>query len=269
VVVAQNRVLTNAHNLRDRTTSVSFGDGREVQASAVGVDVDGDLAVLEVDTGEVVPLTWGDPGEAAPGRLVYAAARSRSGVRTTVGLVTATEQDLRGPRGRRITGSIEHTAPLPRGSSGGPVLDREGRLLGLNTRRLGEGFYSALPADEALRARVESLAAGEAPSRRRLGLVLAPAAVATRLRAAVGLPERDGLLVRAVEDDSPAAGAGVRAGDLLVAAGGRPLADADVLHEVLDGLADGATLELLVVRGADELAIGVTFPEAPPTPPQT
>lgn len=261
VVIGAGKVLTNAHNLRDSTTAVTFGDGRTVQGTAVAVDGDGDLAVLAVDTGSVTALVWGDAGAATTGSVVYAAARGRAGLRTTSGMVTGTEQELRGPRGRRIRGSLEHTAPLAKGSSGGPVLDGEGRLIAINTRRLGEGFYSALPADEAFQARVAALAAGTAPARRRLGIALAPAAVARRLRSAVGLPERDGLLVRGVEADGPADRAGLREGDLLVEAAGRALTDADVLHEVLDAGTDGddATVHLLVVRGVEELSVDVPF----------
>ena len=108
------------------------------------------------------------------------------------------------------TGSVEHTAPLAPGSSGGALLDAPGRLLGINTNRLGEGFYLALPADDALRDRIDALGRGESTERPRLGIAVAPQHVARRLRRSVGLPERDGLLVRGVEDGSPAAAAGIQ-----------------------------------------------------------
>lgn len=259
VVVAEGKVLTNAHNLRDRTTSISFADGRAEQAEVVAVDPDGDLAVLAVDTADAPPVDWADPSGISAGTFVYTASRGRAGLRTTFGIVTSTAQAFPGPRGRRIRGSVEHTAPLARGSSGSPVLDGEGRVLALNTHRSGEGFYAALPADEAFRAKVEALAAGRAPTRRRLGLALAPTEVARRLRRSVGLPERDGLLVRAVDPDGRAAAAGIKEGDLLVQASGRALADADDLHDLLDELADDTPLTLVVVRGAEELTIEVTF----------
>jgi serine protease Do len=156
-----------------------------------------------------------------------------------------------------VTGSIEHTAPLARGSSGGPLVDRQGRLLGLNTNRVGEGFYLALVGGEELRVRVERLAAGESVERPRLGVALAPAHVAARLRRAVGLPPRDGLLVRHVEDGSPAARAGLQQGDLLVRADGRDLVQADDLLDVLD--AAGESVTLAVVRGVEEMEVVVAF----------
>jgi S1-C subfamily serine protease len=256
VVIGEGQVLTNAHNLRDRTTEVTFADGRSVQGAAAGIDADGDLAVLTVDTADAPAIGWADaPPEV--GDAVFAVSAGQRARRVTFGLVSAVDRTFRGPRGRRVTGSIEHTAVLARGSSGGPLTDAEGRLIGLNTHRLGEGFYLAVPADAALKERVAQLAAGLSPQRRRLGVALSPAFVAARLRRSVGLPPREGLLVRSVEDGSVAARAGLRQGDLLVAADGRQLDTADDLFEILDGEAD--TITLTVVRGADELAVAVTF----------
>ena len=150
-----------------------------------------------------------------------AAATYGGGSRVTFGFVSSVARSFRGPGGRRIAGSIEHTAPLAPGSSGGALVDAAGRLIGLNTNRIGEGFYLALPADAALRSRVEALGRGESAKRPRLGVAIAPNHVARRLRRSVGLPERDGILVRGVEDGSAAAAAGVEAGDLIVSAGGR------------------------------------------------
>ena len=177
IVLADGQVLTNAHNLRDRTTEVTFADGRTAQGEALGADPEGDLVVLAVDTAGAAPIEWATE-EAVLGQVVFAAARGRHGLRVSFGLVSGTGRSFRGPRGRRIAGSVEHTAPLARGSSGGPLVDTEGRLLGVNTRRLGEGFYLAMPADAALRERVDQLAAGESPVRRRLGIAVAPPFVA-------------------------------------------------------------------------------------------
>lgn len=259
VVLADGRVVTNAHNLRGDQTTVTFTGGRVETGGVLGVDVDGDLAVLSVDTGGIEAPEWGP--RATPGQPVFALASSASGdLRVSFGLVSTVGQAFRGPRGRRIVGSLEHTAPLRRGSSGGPVVDGAGRLLGINTHRLGDGFYLALPADDDLRARLDALGRGESPRRRHLGVALAPADAARHLRRAVGLPERDGLLVRAVQGESPAERAGLRQGDLIATAGGRAVAGADDLHAALDAVADGGSLTLHVLRGSDELDVTVTFP---------
>src|SRR6266576_1270626 len=104
--------------------------------------------VVSVDTGDVEPVEWGDPGSLTAGSVVLALANPGGrGLRTTLGLVSSLGSRLRGPRGRRIRGTIEHTAPLPRGSAGGPLVDTAGRLLGINSVRVDGGLILAIPAD--------------------------------------------------------------------------------------------------------------------------
>src|SRR3954464_12766482 len=162
VVLSDGVVATNAHNLRGEETLVTFSDGRQAIGSVAATDVDGDLAVLRVDTGGAPGVGWAGASSAV-GDVVFVVTRSAGGGgRVSFGMVSGTERAFRGPRGRRIKGSLEHTAPLPRGSSGSPVVAATGAGLGLNTNRFGDGFYLALPADDDLRARLDRLAAGEA-----------------------------------------------------------------------------------------------------------
>jgi serine protease Do len=258
VVVGPGLVVTNAHNLRGAEVTVTFADGRQETGTVAGADIDGDLAVIQVPTGDIEPLEWADtPAEV--GTPVFTVGGSPFGARITFGLVSAVGQAFRGPGGRLVGGSLEHTAPLSRGSSGGPVVDTAGRLLGINTNRLGEGFYLALPAGPELRTRIDRLAQGDVPARRRLGVALVPAPAARHLRKAVGLPERDGVLVRMVEENSPAQAAGLKEGDLLTTANGRELRTPDDLFAALDALGDDENLSLHVVRGTDELDVAVRF----------
>lgn len=257
VVLAPGRVVTNAHNVRGGEVAVVFSDGRQATAQVAAADIDADLAVLSTDTGDVTPLAWHD-GEIGVGDPVVGLANPGGhGVRVSFGTVSATDQPFRGPRGRRVRGGVEHTAPLPRGASGGPVLTLDGKLVGINTHRLGDGFYLAVPGSADLRERLDKLGEGQAPERRHLGVGLAGPRQARQLRQAVGLPDRDGLLVRVVEDDSAAAAADVRTGDLIVAAGGQPLVSADDLFDALAQGGDELALEL--VRGSDELTVTVHF----------
>jgi serine protease Do len=261
VVIDERRVLTNAHNLRREQVTVVFADGRRATGEVAAADPDLDLAVVEVDTGDSPAVTWepGDPPAIGAPVLALANPGGR-GLRVTLGFVSSEGRSFRGPRGRRIGGAIEHTAPLPRGSSGGPLVDVDGRLLGLNALRLDGGLILAVPATAAVKERASRLARGEAPASPRLGVAVAPPRVARRMRRAVGLPERDGLLVRAVEDGSPAAGAGIERGDLLVSAGGRDLEGVDALYEALDAVPpEGGTLDLTIVRGTEERPVTVEF----------
>ena len=106
--------------------------------------------------------------------VIALASPGGRGLRATPGFVSAAPRSFRAPRGRRITGAIEHTAPLPRGSGGGPLVDLEGTLLGLNSIRLDGGLILAVPANAAFADAVERLARGEAPRRLRLGVAIAP-----------------------------------------------------------------------------------------------
>ena len=257
VVVDDGKVLTNAHNLHGDEVRVYFADGRETDASVLGVDADNDLAMLGVQTSGAAAVAWAKQAVGVGSPVVALGNPAGAGARVTFGFVSGVGRAFRGPRGRRIGGSLEHTAPLMPGSSGGPLVNVAGELLGINTNRLGSGFYLAIPADETLRSRVDALGRGETPSRRHLGVGLAPAHVARRLRRAVGLSERDGLLVREVEDDSPAARAGVAEGDLIVEAGGKPVASADDLFDVLGSIAGDAPLDLTLLRGDEERKVTV------------
>ena len=160
VVIADGKVLTNAHNLRGDEVTVTFADGRRTRGTVAGWDGDGDLAVIDVDTAGATAARVGrrrrrsasGPPSSAPG------ASHGGGTRVTFGLVSAVARAFRGPGGRRIDGSVEHTAPLAPGSSGGALLDAEGRLVGTQHQPDRRGLLPGPPrgrgpADPHRRAR--------------------------------------------------------------------------------------------------------------------
>ncbi len=260
IVIEKDIVLTNAHNIHSRSVAITFADGRTASGEVKGVDTDGDIAVVRVETGDVVPVTWGDAAVGLGSPLAGLSNPGGRGLRVTVGYVSGVDRSFRGPRGRRISGSIEHTAPLLPGSSGGPIVDTEGRLLGVNTNRLGEGFYLAIPADTELRTKVDQLAAGEAPQRRYLGVSVVPNHVARKMRRAVGLPDAAGVLVRGVAADGPADAAGISEGDLVIKVGDRDITDVDDLHDALNAVTLDEPFAVTVLRGTDELEVTATIP---------
>lgn len=260
VIIGSGQVLTSAHNLRREGVTVAFANGRRAPAEVAATDPDLDLAVLDVGTGDSPAIVW-EPGE-RPGigaPLLAVANPGGRGLRVTLGFVSSGERSFRGPRGRRIRGAIEHTAALPRGSSGSPLVDPKGRLVGLNALRLEGGLILAVAASETVRDRAHAMARGETARGARLGVAVAPPRAARRMRRAVGLPERHGLLVRGIESGGPAESAGIERGDLLVAAAGRELDGVDSLYEVLDGVSPGDAVDLTVVRGTDERRVTAHF----------
>jgi serine protease Do len=259
VIVEPGRVLTLARNLRGEEVTVTFAGGRSERGRLAGSDPDRGVALLEVPTGDAPAASWSEQSAPPIGAQVFALADpSGRGLRVTAGAVASAPQSLRGPRGRMLEGLIEHTAPLPRGSGGGPLLDAEGSLLGLNAVRTQYGLILALPT-AALRGGLGQLATEEPASRRRLGVAIVPPRIARRLRRAVGLPERDGVLVRAVEPDSAAARAGVERGDLIVSLSDHEVDSVDALFAALDETPLGAAAVLRVVRGVEERELEVVL----------
>ena len=253
VVVAQDRVAVLVHSLREDRVEVVFADSRSEDAELAGVDRRHGVALLQVPTDGAAIVRWSQ-AQPSIGDSVFALANpGAGGLRATEGRVSAAPISVRGRQGRSIDGMIEHTAPLPRGAGGGPLVDTGGAVLGVNVLRADPGFLLALPA-AVVSAAATGLLEGGAPPRY-LGVALAPAGASRRMRAAVGLPQRDGLLVRRVESGGPAEGAGVQVGDLLVGLGDTEVQDLADVFDAIDSA--GGPLEVRIVRGSESLALTV------------
>jgi len=250
IVIAEARVLTTVANLGGDQAEVVFDDGHTESASVTGLDRRRGIALLSVDTRGRVPLEFGTADHGIGTAVVALANPWGHALSAAPGFIAS--------RRERPAG-LAHTAPCPRGAGGGPLVDAAGGLVGVNATRLAGGFVLAIATDPETRARVAALAAAEQRSDRTLGVAIAPAREARRLRRAVGLEQRDGLLVRAVAPDSPASRAGIQRGDMIVAVGVTPIATVDDLLAQLE--TDEAELAMTIVRGADELPL--TAPLAP------
>lgn len=244
IVIAEARVLTTAANLGGDRAEVVFDDGQTESAHVTGLDRRRGIAVLTADTRERQPLAFGRADHAIGDAVVALANPWGHALSAAPGFVAS--------RRRRPLG-LAHTAPCPRGAGGGPLMDETGGLVGINATRLAGGFILAIATDAETRARVAALVAAERRSDRTLGVAIAPAREARRLRRAVGLEPRDGLLVRAVAADSAASRAGIQQGDMIVAAGAAPIATVDDLLAQLETPAE--QLDLTILRGHDELAL--------------
>ena len=253
VVVAPDRVVVLSRSLAaEHDLEVVFGGSHET-GQVVGTDRSAGVSLVQVTTGDARPLEWAE-AIPAPGEVVYALGDPGTGLRVTEGRVSAAPVHLRGLGGRPLSG-IEHTAPLPRGCGGGPLVNADGALVGLNALRTDPGFLVASGA-VTVRPAIERMLAG-ASEPEPLGVAIAPARVARRLRQAVGLPERDGLLVREVLPGSVAERAGLSVGDLIVRLGEAAVATPDELLGGLERIA--GRVPVGVVRGVDELELEAVF----------
>jgi S1-C subfamily serine protease len=254
VIVAPGIAVTLARNVRQDELTVRVGESDHA-ARVTGRDPTVDLAVLMLEGPDLPePIAWAVGEDVTIGSEVYALADPAGrGLRVTPGTVSRAPSGLRGPSGRLIEGVIEHTAPLPRGARGGPLVDADGRILGLNAIRQDGGLIVAWPA-AALRDRAATLASGRATAPPRLGVALVSARQARRLRAAVGLEPINGLLVQAVEPGSPADRAGIARGDVIVAIDDTAVSDPDPLYAALDAATD-SDLALRIVRGSQDLVL--------------
>jgi serine protease Do len=252
VVIGENRVAVPSYRLADDRVEVILSDGRRSPGELAGVDRHLGIGLLRAETADLPAVDWSDRAPQV-GDSVFALGDPGSGLRITQGTVSATPVSVRSRAGRPIA-MIEHTAPIPRGAGGGPLADESGGVVGLNALRGDPGFLLAIPA-AAVRGAIEGILAGR--EQVRLGVALSSTSAARRMRSAVGLPDRPGLLVRGVESASPAARAGVLRGDLLVRLGDSDLAGLDDLLSALDANAGRDAVRLGVARGSEESELAV------------
>ncbi|HZU99124.1 MAG TPA: trypsin-like peptidase domain-containing protein, partial [Planctomycetota bacterium] len=253
IVTPDGYALTNSHVVHEATAvEAALADGRTLLADVVGSDPATDLAVLRLARdGRLPHAALGDSNSLRVGDFVIAVGSPFGLARTvTAGIVSALGRTLRSEDGGRlIEGVVQTDAPLNPGNSGGPLLDAEGRVVGINTAIFfpAQGLCFSVPSNTATFVIGEILAHGRV-RRARLGVavqeVLFPALVAREN----GLEAAKGVGVQGVEKGSPAKRAGVQAGDIIVGLGEKPVTSVADLHRVLDREAIGATLPLVVIR---------------------
>lgn len=278
----EGNILTNYHVIeRAQRLSVSFGGQRTYAATVVGGDPDTDLAVIRLverprDPLTVVPL--GDSDRLEVGQKVLAIGNPFGMDRTlTTGVISGLQRPIRARNGRPIEGAIQTDASINPGNSGGPLLDSQGRMIGINSQILspsgasaGVGF--AIPVNIAKRIVPQLVKTGQV-RRPKLGVTTRNVSA---LRSQVELPVPDGVLIVQVAAGGAAANAGLRGlaqtengdlelGDIIVAINGQKVANSDDLYRALDKHQVGDTVRVEIVRNGRRSTVPVRLTDPPET----
>ncbi len=280
VIDANGHILTNYHVVeRAQKLTVSFGGDRTYPAKIVGGDPDTDLAVIKIEPPTaltVVPL--GDSDRLSVGQKVLAIGNPFGLDRTlTTGVISGLQRPIRARNGRPIDAAIQTDASINPGNSGGPLLDKYGKMIGINSQILspaggsvGVGF--AVPVNTAKRVIPQLLQFGEV-RRPKLGANLL--SVKTLNEQGVRLPVQSGLLVRNAQPGGAAAIAGIRGlsqdaagdvilGDIITSVEGEKMNDIDDLYRLLDKKQIGDTIRVEIYRDGRTSVVPVRLSQSPP-----
>jgi S1-C subfamily serine protease len=254
LVASDGYLLTNSHVAHGADlVRASFADGTATRAYPVGDDPDTDLALLQVHNRQGAYLEFAASDALSVGQIAIAVGNPLGfGSTVTAGVVSALGRSLRGQSGRLIDDVLQTDAALNPGNSGGPLLDSAGRVIGVNTATIlgAQGLCFAVASNTARFVMGEILRHGRV---RRAYLGLAGQTVPLGLPLARRLGHAGLTAVRVIElvPGGPAARAGLRPGDLLLAADGEELLGVDGLHRLLTAERIGKTVELRLLRGRE------------------
>ena len=255
LVVTADHVITREDNI-----SVLGADGSALPTSVAGRDPGSDLAVLRVSGGSLKPAKLAD---ALPkiGALVLAVARpTKAGMQASWGIVTAIGGPTRTGRGGLLEEYIQSETVSYPGFSGGPLVNTEGEVLGLNTSGLGHGGAVTIPAKSAWRI-ADELAKHGSVKRGYLGVRTQTVSIPETGRQVLKREQEQGLLVLWLEEKGPAENAGILVGDILVGVGGHAVADPDDLFAALNSETVGKSTPVEVLRGGKPETVQVVIGE--------
>jgi S1-C subfamily serine protease len=260
VITPDGYLLTSAHVVaRSRSGQASFADGRDVSFDVVGADPLSDLAVLRADGGALAAAELGDAEQLRVGQLVVAIGNPNGFAGSvTAGVVSALGRSLptrSGANVRVVDNVIQTDAALNPGNSGGALADGRGRVVGVNTAVAGIGLGLAVPINDATRRIVAALMAEGRFRRAYLGIGGQERPLPPRIAKEVGRAR--GVEVSEVVADAPAAAAGLRPGDVIVAVDGSPIEGMSELQRVMASERIGSPVRFTVARHERLLEVDV------------
>lgn len=261
VIAPDGYLLTNSHVASGSSAlEVTLPDGRAAAADLVGEDSDSDLAVVKIGLSGLAHARLGDSARVRVGQIAIAIGSPYGFQHTvTAGIVSALGRSMRSQTGRLVDNIIQTDAALNPGNSGGPLVTAEGEVIGVNTAviRPAQGICFAIAASTAERVAVALIREGRV-RRAYLGVGGHDATIARRIVRHFDMTHESGVRVSTVEKDSPAATAGVRTGDLIIAFGDHAVAGVDDLQRLLTGPRIGDAVDVVVLRRDRRLVLRAT-----------
>jgi serine protease Do len=267
IVHADGTILTNHHVVDGaEQIKVELPNHRIFDAKVVGSDPPSDLAVLKIDAKDLPVLALGDSDKVRVGDIALAIGNPLGiGQTVTAGIISAKSR-YTGLSDGSFEDFLQTDAPINQGNSGGALIDSTGELIGINSQilstsggNIGIGF--AIPSNMARNVMDQLLKTGKV-HRGQLGVGIQP--MTPELAQQFGLNETRGVLVNTVAESGPAAKAGIRRGDVIVAFDGKPVTDGNTLRNQIAGTAPGTQVKLKIVRDKREQEIPVTLGEYQP-----
>lgn len=257
-------VMTADHTVeRDDEITVTLPDGQSVPATLAGRDSSTDLAVLKLPGSELAAAEIGDSAALKVGHFVLAVGRpGEGGLQASLGVISALSGSWRTWRGGQIDQFVRPDLTLYPGFSGGPLVDAQGRVVGINTSGLSRGMGLAIPSTTVNRVVDQLLTTGRI-ARGYLGLGMQPVRLSDSIKNTLSLSNNGGLIVVTVEEGGPAEKAGVLLGDVLVTLEGKAVSDTDDVQSILGPEYVGKAVNAQLVRGGAGAAATITVGERP------
>jgi S1-C subfamily serine protease len=254
-------LLTNSHVVaRARHVSARLTDGREIDATAVGDDPATDLAVMRLAANGLPYATFGKSAALRVGQLVVAIGNPLGFQATvTAGIVSALGRTLRTPSGRLIESVVQTDAPLNPGNSGGPLVDGNGRVIGINTAIAGaaQGICFAIGIDTAADVAARLMRDGRV-RRSRIGISAQTIQLDSRLARRLRLATNSAVMIEQVSTNSPAEHAGLLPGDIVLELGHIAVSGVDDLHRLLTAERANVEMQIKILRSAHVLEFQLT-----------
>ncbi len=258
-------ILTNSHVVHDTSRlTVALNDGRRFEAAMVGDDPASDVAVIRISAGGLVAAPLGDSEKIRVGQLAIAIGNPYGfQYSVTAGVVSALGRSLRSESGRLIDNVIQTDAALNPGNSGGPLVNSNGEVIGVNTAVIlpAQGLCFAVAINTAKFVAARLIKDGKI-RRAYLGLGGQNVTIPRIVVRSQQLKTEAGVLVISVEKQSPAERAGLNQGDVIIALDGAPVRSVDDLHKILTEARIGSSCELTLLRQSQKIALPVVAQEA-------